>query len=63
MLEINPSHPLIRALSQKVAGGGEAIDNAAFVLLGQARILEGQAPEDGADFAKRVGKLLESSLV
>ena len=32
-------------------------------LLGQARILEGQAPEDGADFAKRVGKLLESSLV
>lgn len=63
VLEINPSHPLIRALSQKVAGGGEAIDNAAFVLLGQARILEGQAPEDGADFARRVGKLLEFSLV
>ena len=51
-LEINPSHPLIRALCQKVASGGEIIDNAAFVLLGQARILEGQAPEDAADCAR-----------
>jgi molecular chaperone HtpG len=62
VLEINPRHELIKALARKVPGSGEAIDNAAFVLLGQACILEGEAPGDRADFARRVAKLLEASL-
>lgn len=62
ILEINPSHPLIKSLSEKVTSNSDLVDNAAFVLLGQARILEGEAPEDAADFARRVGKLLEASL-
>lgn len=62
VLEINPSHPMIRALAGKVAGGGDEIDNAAFVLFGQAQILDGESPDDAADFARRVGKLLEASL-
>jgi len=62
VLEINPRHALIKALAGKVSGGGETIDNAAFVLFGQACILEGEAPSDGADFSRRVAKLLEASL-
>lgn len=62
VLELNPSHALISALAGKIAGGGEVIDDAAFVLFGQARILEGEAPDDGPDFARRIGKLLEASL-
>jgi molecular chaperone HtpG len=62
VLEINPRHALIRALAGKAIEGGELIDNAAFVLFGQACILEGEPPKDGADFARRVGKLLEASL-
>jgi molecular chaperone HtpG len=62
VLEINPRHELIKALARKAPGGGEAIDNAAFVLFGQACILEGEAPSDRADFARRVAKLLEASL-
>lgn len=62
VLELNPDHGLIRALSAKVAGGGEIVDDAAFVLFGQAQILEGEAPENGADFTNRVSRLLEASL-
>ncbi len=63
VLELNPRHPLIKALAQKAPGGGEVIDNAAFVLFGQACILEGQPPADAPDFARRVARLLEASLV
>ncbi len=62
VLELNPRHGMIRALAAKVEGGGEIVDDAAFVLLGQAQILEGEAPENGADFASRVSRLLEASL-
>ncbi len=62
VLEINPGHPLIKALVDKVAGGGDLVDNAAFVLFGQASILEGEPPADAPDFARRIGKLLEASL-
>ncbi len=62
VLEINPRHELIKLLARKAPAGGEAIDDAAFVLFGQACILEGEAPSDRADFARRVAKLLEASL-
>jgi molecular chaperone HtpG len=62
VLEINPRHRLIKALAAKISAGGADIDNAAFVLFGQACILEGEAPGDTADFAGRVSKLLETSL-
>ena len=63
VLELNPTHPLIRALSEKaVAGAGEAIDDAAILLYGEARILDGEAPEDPADFTTRLGRLIERTL-
>jgi len=63
VLELNPSHPLIRALAGKaVAGGGDAVDDAAVLLYGEARILDGEAPEDPADFTARLGRLIERGL-
>jgi molecular chaperone HtpG len=64
VLELNPSHSLIKLLAHKAAAGGagDAIADAAVVLLGEARILDGEAPEDGAAHAARVGKLIERAL-
>jgi molecular chaperone HtpG len=64
VLELNPAHSLIRRLAEKAAGGGaaEQLADAAVILFGEARILDGEAPLDGADHAARVGKLIELAL-
>ncbi len=64
VLELNPTHPLIKALAEKaVAGGaGETIDDAAVLLYGEARILDGEPPEDPADFSARIGRLIQRGL-
>jgi molecular chaperone HtpG len=64
VLELNPTHPLIKALAAKATSGGanEAIDDAAVLLYGEARILDGEPPEDPADFSARIGRLIERGL-
>ncbi len=63
ILEINPRHGLIKGLADRVkAGGREAIDDAAHLLLDQARILEGEAPADPAAFARRLAAVMEKGL-
>ncbi|HMN87136.1 MAG TPA: molecular chaperone HtpG [Bauldia sp.] len=64
VLELNPGHPLVRALAEKAASGGAgpAIEDAAVILYGEARILDGETPEDPADHAARVGRLIEKGL-
>ncbi|MBH0237308.1 molecular chaperone HtpG [Methylobrevis albus] len=63
VLEINPRHELIRALAKVEAERGEtAVADAAVLLYGQARILDGEAPEDPADFAARLGRLMQAGL-
>ncbi len=64
MLELNPGHPLIKGLAEKAAAGGsgEALDDAAVLLYGEARILDGEAPDDPADHAARIGRLLVNAL-
>ncbi|MEQ8348008.1 MAG: molecular chaperone HtpG [Sneathiellaceae bacterium] len=56
ILEINPGHPLIRRLADRAgeAGGAEALEDAAHLLLDQARILEGESLPDPAAFARRL---------
>ena len=65
ILEINPSHPLIRSLNDRVAAGGrtESIEDAAWLLFDQARIIEGETPADPAAFARRLAASLQRSLV
>jgi molecular chaperone HtpG len=64
VLELNPGHPLIKGLAEKAVAGGhaEALENAAILLYGEARILDGEAPDDPADHAARIGRLLERAL-
>ncbi len=63
VLEINPSHALVKALSKTGAGKkGAAFDDLAWLLLDQARILEGAAPTDPAKFAARLNKFVLSGL-
>jgi molecular chaperone HtpG len=59
ILEINPSHPLITALSAHV----EAADKAAFedivwLLLDEARVVEGEKPADASRFSARLTRIL-----
>lgn len=56
VLELNPSHPLIRTLAERAATGGaaDAIADAAWLLLGSAQILDGEAPTDPAEFSAKL---------
>ncbi|MEM8743344.1 MAG: molecular chaperone HtpG [Pseudomonadota bacterium] len=55
VLEINPSHDLVTALSSAKA---DAFDDIAWLLLDQARILEGTLPENPGKFAERLNRLV-----
>ncbi len=59
VLEINGSHPLVAALAAAVSSGkGEAVNDAAWLLLDQARIQEGEALPDPSAFARRLGAMM-----
>lgn len=65
VLEINPKHPLILSLAALAAsgdGGKEALGEAAFLLLDQARILEGEAVADASAFARRMTAMMQRGL-
>jgi len=64
ILEINPRHPLIARLAD-LAGKEGAVDELrdfAWLLLDQARILEGESLPDPAAFARRMSDLLAKGL-
>lgn len=60
ILEINPRHPLVKALADRAGkpGAGEALDDAAHLLLDQARIIEGEGPADPVAFARRLSDVM-----
>ncbi|MCE4223941.1 molecular chaperone HtpG [Methylobacterium sp. C25] len=60
VLEINPRHPLIQALSAKVEAG-EDITEPAGTLLDLARIQDGDTPRDPVSFARAVAAALASA--
>ena len=66
ILEINPGHSLIRRLAAQLDtqgaagnGAGALLEDAAWLLLDQARILEGEPLPDPAAFARRLTTLVE----
>ncbi len=61
ILELNPRHALIAALSAK-QDDSALIGDAAATLLDLARVQEGELPPDSAAFARRVTSLLAGSL-
>lgn len=60
ILEINPRHPLIKALSERVLKG-ESIKDLARVLLDLARVQEGEPLPDPTGFARLLAGLLAGS--
>jgi len=64
ILEVNPSHALIKALAETVRARGEnqavqaRVNEVAKLLLDQARIVEGERLDDPADFARRMAAAL-----
>ena len=64
ILEINPDHALVRALQQHVgkSGSGSIVEDAAWLLLDQARIIEGEPLPDAAAFSRRLSSLVEKGL-
>ena len=63
ILEINPTHPEIVAFAKHLAANDAAsLEDAAVILFGQAKILDGEAPDDPADFAKRLGRVMTKLL-
>ncbi len=64
ILEINPSHPLIKRLADraKSEGAATALEDAAWLLLDQARIVEGESLPDPAAFARRLASAMEKGL-
>ncbi|ALJ34137.1 molecular chaperone HtpG [Azospirillum brasilense] len=64
ILEVNPAHPLIKRLAEraKASGAATSLDDAAWLLLDQARIVEGEALPDPAAFARRLASAMEKGL-
>jgi molecular chaperone HtpG len=64
ILEINPNHKLIERLAASVgeAGASEQLSEYAWLLLDQARIVEGEPLADPPAFARRLATLLERGL-
>jgi molecular chaperone HtpG len=64
ILELNPQHRLIERLAESVGepGTSDQISEFAWVLLDQARIVEGEQLPDPPAFARRLAALLERGL-
>ncbi|MGI9356089.1 MAG: molecular chaperone HtpG [Rhizobiaceae bacterium] len=67
VLEINPSHAIVRSLADRAkndgAGSDTLLKDAAHLLLDQARIAEGEAPHNTAEFGRRLSSVLENALI
>jgi len=64
VLEVNPRHPLIAGLAKRLSqnGSSEEVTEAAWLLLDQARIVQGEPVADPAAFARRLDAMLLKAL-
>ncbi len=59
VLEVNAGHPLIAALSAQVQGGDTgAFEDIVWLLLDEARLMEGEKPADASAFSARLTRVL-----
>ena len=61
MLELNPRHNLIVGLSG-LQDGSSLREDAAWLLLDEARIADGELPADPRAFAERLGRVMAKAL-
>ena len=66
VLELNPDHRVVKKLAERAKGDAVASDallqDAAHLLLDQARISDGEAPSDPAEFVRRLSAVMDSAL-
>ncbi|HYG91724.1 MAG TPA: molecular chaperone HtpG [Azospirillum sp.] len=65
ILELNPGHPLIKRLTDRAKAAGASdkdMAEVAWLLLDQARIVEGETLPDPAAFARRLSAMMEKGL-
>jgi len=64
ILEINPTHPLTETLASRFVAGKDKplIEDAAWLMLDEARLREGGTVEDPPAFAARLRRVLEKAL-
>jgi molecular chaperone HtpG len=62
ILEVNPRHALIAALSGLGDDQGAFKEDAAHLLFDEARVLEGDRPADAKLFSERLARVLEKSV-
>ena len=62
ILEINPDHPLIRSLAEDAErdGATDRLQDTAYLLLDQARLLEGESLPDPQGFARRLEGMISN---
>jgi len=60
VLEVNPRHPLISGLAKRLSknGSSQEVTEAAWLLLDQARIVQGEPVADASAFARRLDAAL-----
>jgi molecular chaperone HtpG len=62
VLEINPHHALIAAVAARIGTDEAMVEDAGHLLLAQARIADGETPDDPADYGRRLARVLEKAL-
>ncbi len=64
ILEINPRHPLIKALAAGAGepGASDSMADTAQLLLDQARIIEGELPNDPSGFSRRMADVMAMAM-
>jgi molecular chaperone HtpG len=64
VLELNPTHPLIAGLAERLPNAKDKslLEDAAWLLYEEARLIDGEAPVDPAALAKRMNRLIGIAL-
>ena len=61
VLEINPNHGLVTALAGRLEGNADrgVVEDSAWLLFDEARIMDGEQPKDALAFAARLRRVME----
>lgn len=64
MLEVNATHPLTSALAKRLKENADKslVDDAAWLLLDEARLVDGETLKDAPAFAARLRRVMEKAI-
>jgi len=63
ILEVNPRHKVIHALSERLQKGqGAEVEDVAWLLFEEARLVEGEGLQDAAGFTRRLAAVMQRAL-